>query len=158
MTINREDSSTISLRDSISRAFPATPYTGQITVNDDNLDDPELDEEKEIHDVLYGKKWTDVPVDFLLRELDAYNILTEEAFGAFIAAWLNYSLVDPEGENVVREFLLSSFQTMRQFRTLSSEQRAVVRSLLSEFQRRDPSAYIKNLAADAIALIDRGRY
>ena len=68
------------------------------------------------------------------------------------------SFEDMDGENEVRESLVYSFQTMRQFRTLDTDQRRVVRSLLSEVEERDPSKFVRDHAAEAIALIDRGRY
>lgn len=43
-----EDERITELRESIRRAFPAETYVGRITRYYDNLDDPELDEEKDL--------------------------------------------------------------------------------------------------------------
>jgi hypothetical protein len=146
------------LRDSIRSAFPSEPYTGKVTVSDDALTDPDMAAEKELHDALQGRRWTDVPTHLSRRAWDTFVLLTDEAYPAFLAAWLLYSLEDMDGENEVRESLVYSFQTMRQFRALDADQRLVVRSLLSEVKERDPSKFVRDHAAEAIALIDRGRY
>jgi hypothetical protein len=146
------------LRESIHRAFPAEIYTGKVTINDGDLTRGEMDEEQELHDALKRRRWTEVPAELLRRQPDGYLLLTSEAYVAFLPAWLMYSLEDMDAENQVREFLGYSFQTMRQFRVLNADQRLVVRSLLSEFKERDPSGFIRDHAAEAVALIDRGRY
>jgi hypothetical protein len=46
------------LRESIRRSFSDEPYTGQVTPYDDKLDDPELDEDKDLYDALNGRRWT----------------------------------------------------------------------------------------------------
>ena len=146
------------LRDSIRSAFPSEPYTGKVTVSDDALTDPDMAAEKELHDALQGRRWTDVPTHLSRRAWDTFVLLTDEAYPAFLAAWLMYSLEDMDGENEVRESLVYSFQTMRQFRVLDADQRVVVRSVLSEVKERAPSKSVRDHAAEAVALIDRGRY
>jgi hypothetical protein len=158
MAVGDGDERVALLRESIRRAFPAEPYSGKITISDDYLADPEMRAEKELHDALQGRRWTDVPSHLFRRAEDTYGILTEEAYPAFLAAWLMYSLEDMDEGNEVREFLVYSFQTMRQFRVLNADQRLVVRSLLSEFKERDPLEFIRDHATEAIRLIDRGRY
>jgi hypothetical protein len=154
------------LRQSIERAFPAKPYIGKIMPFDEKLDDPEMDEEKELYDALKGRKWTEVPKEILHNQPDAYVLLTDEAFTAFIAAWLMCSLEDMEGENEVRNFLVYAFSpkhdklpdttefVRHQIRALNQEQRHTLRSILLEVAEREPSSFVKRLASEAVALID----
>ena len=93
------------LRESVRRAFPAETYAGRITRYDDNLDDPELDEEEYLPEGLKERRWTDVPQQLLENRPDGYLRLTDEAFAAYIAAWLIRSLENIEGENEVRDFV-----------------------------------------------------
>lgn len=82
----------------------------------------------------------------------------------FLAAWLVCSLEDIDGENEVRERLVYAFSPggvisteeliVGRLRTLNTEQRVVVRSLLTEFAQRERSAFIRKHAVDAVKLID----
>ncbi|HSE50453.1 MAG TPA: hypothetical protein VLA96_14700 [Terriglobales bacterium] len=155
----------IALRDSIRRSFPAEAYTGRITRYDD-ADNPEMDDEKELYKALSGRKWTEVPKELLRSQPDGYELLTEEAFAAFLAAWLMDSLENIDGENEVRNFLVYAFSPreglipdmtgfkIQRLRCLSPEQRQTLRLLLSEFVERERSSYQKKLASAAVALID----
>lgn len=161
------------LRMAIQRAFPAVPYTGSITRHDGAWL-PELTEENAIHDddeflceALKGRKWTDVPKDFLYAMPGDFVLLTEQALVAFLAAWLMSSLENIEGDNLVRECLVYAFSPTgvtptadfirTHLRALSPEQQAVVRSLLEEFSRAEHSDYIRKQATDAVEFIDNFR-
>jgi hypothetical protein len=125
------------LRDSIRRSFPAEPYQGKVTLHDGELDDPELDEDEDLYHALNGRKWTEVEPQLLRDHPDGYELLTDEAFGAFLAAWLMPSLKDMDSENEVRNFVVYSFSdTMRKFRVRRPEQQLTVRSILLEFSER----------------------
>jgi hypothetical protein len=150
----------------IRRAFPAEAYDKLITPFDDKVDDPELDEEKELYEALKGKKWTDVPRQLLDNQPDGYVVLTDEAFVAFVAAWLMQSLENIDGENRVRDFVVYAFGPKRdlvpdttgfilhRLLALNLEQRHVLRALLTEFAERDPSEFQRRLALEALSLLD----
>lgn len=160
-----EDDRTRALRESIRRSFPVEPYKGKVTEHDgefpDHFDDDTaiLDEEKELYDALRGKAWTAVPTEIFQHQPSGYGLLTDEAFRAFLPAWLMRSLDHIGEKNEVRDFAVYSFShTMRQFRVLNPEQQLTVRSLLVEFAERGTSRFVANLAKEAVALIDRRRY
>ena len=158
------------LRDSIVRVFPAIPYEGQVT-HHDGAWLPELTEENAIHDddmflyeALLGRKWSDVPRDFIYAMAGDWVLLTDEALVAFLAAWLVRSLENIDGENDVREMLVYAFSPIgtmptrdfivKRLRALNLDQRALVRALLVEFGQRERSEYIRSHAASAVELID----
>ncbi len=164
--IRGQDGRTAELRESIRRAFPSETYLGEITLYDDKLDDPELDDEKYLYEALKGRRWTDIPQQLVDSRPDGYVRFTGEAFAAFLAAWLIRSLENIDGENEVRDFVVYAFSpkhdmvpdttdfVLHQLRALSPEQRDTLRSLLLEFAERDPSAFQRKLASEAVALID----
>jgi hypothetical protein len=153
------DGRIVALRESILGSFPAEPYTGKVTPNDADLGDPELDEDLDLYETLKGRKWTEVATKLLRDQPSGYGLLTDEAFVAFLPAWLMSSLERMDAENEVRNFLVYAFSnTMRQFRVLNPEQRLTVRSVLAEFAERGTSPFVRTLAVQALALIDRGRY
>jgi hypothetical protein len=164
--MNKWNARTSELREAIQQTFPAERYDGVITNDDKKLDDPELDDEKELYEALKGKKWTDVPQQLLDTQPDGYVLLTDEAFAAFIAAWLMRSLESLDGENEVRDFVVYAFSprddmvpdttglVLHRMRILSSQQRRVLHSLLTEFAERDPSEFQKRLALEAVALLE----
>jgi hypothetical protein len=159
-----EDDRIRALRESIRRSFPAEPYKGKITDHDgefpDHFDEETaiLDDEKELYDAFRGKAWTEVPIEIFQHQPSGYDLLADEAYAVFIAAWLMRSLENMDAENEVRDFVVYSFQTMRKFRVLNPEQQLTVRSLLVEFAQRGTSKFAANLAKEAVALIDRHRY
>ena len=161
------------LRDAIRRSFPVVLYVGKIT-NCDGAWLPELTEENAIHDddkfvyeALKGRTWPDIPKQFLRNEPDGFVLLTDEAFVAYLAAWLMCALDDMDGENNVREFLIYAMSPshdqqrditpvkIRRLKLLNSEQRATIRSLLTEFAERERSSFIRRFATNAVELIDR---
>ena len=162
----QENNRTAELRELIQRTFPAETYSGRITSYDDRLDDPGLDEEKDLYEALKGRRWTEIRQQILDSKPDGYVRLTNEAFAAFIAAWLTRSLDDINGENEVRDFVVYTFSpkhdmvpdttasTVRQLRAMSPEQRSTLRSLLTEFAKRASSAFQRRLASEAVALIN----
>jgi hypothetical protein len=158
------------LRDSIVRVFPSIPYTGQVTPHDGAWL-PELTEENAIHDddmllyeALHGRKWSDVPRDFIYAMAGDFVLLTDEALVAFLAAWLVRSLENIDGKNWVREMFVYSFSPIgtmptrdlivKHLRALNLDQRALVRALLVEFGQRERSEFIRRHAASAVELID----
>ena len=157
---------TVQLRKLIRSAFPAHIYDGVITNYDDKLEDPELDEEKELYERLKGKTWIDLPQQFLDSQPDGYVLLVDKAFVAFIAAWLTRSLDNIDGENKVRDFVIYAFGPKhdlvpdmtgfirQRLITLDSQQRNVLHALLTESAETAPSAFQRKLASEAVGLID----
>jgi hypothetical protein len=152
-----QDVRTAELREMIQRAFPAETYDGVITGYDDKLDDPELDEEKELYENLKGKEWTDVPQQLIRNKPDGCVRLTNESFPAFIAAWLMHSLENMNGENGIpkHDMVPDTTEFIRQrLIALKQEQRYVLHALLTEFAKKDPSAFQRGLALEAVALLE----
>jgi hypothetical protein len=158
------DEKTVALRESIQRSFCAEPYAGRITRFDgkydpDNEETAVLDDDQALYEALNGRRWTEVPIQLLHNYPDGYVLLTDEAFLAFLPAWLMHSLERIDEENEVRNFVVYSFSsTMRQFRVLNPEQQHTVRSILVEFTERGTGQSVRKLATEAVALIDRCRY
>ena len=164
MANDRNDQLT-NLREMIRHAFPAVPYDGRITEYDDQLDDPSLDDEKALYQFLKGKQWTSISPDFVHTQPDGYVLLSDGAFGPFLAAWLMESLENPKS-NMVSEFLVYSFSPktdmapdttgyiLGKVQTLTSEQRRVLRAVLAELADRDLSEFQRKLALEAIALLE----
>lgn len=156
----------LELRQQIQSAFPSYIYEGVVTKYDDKLADPGLDEEKELYETLKGKMWTEVPSQFLDSQPDGYVLLVDDAFAAFIAAWLRRSLDNINGENKVRDFVVYAFGPKRdlvpdttgliqqRLIALNGQQRGVLRALLAEFADKGPSAFQRKLASEAAGLID----
>ena len=163
--LQEPDGRTAALREAIRRSFPAERYTGKVTPHDGEWL-PELTEENAIlddhmflYEALNGRRWTEVPTQLLRNQPDGYVLLTDEAFTAFLPAWLMHSLEGMDAKNEVRDFLVYTFSsTLSQFRVLNPEQQLTVRSLLAEFAERESSPYVKKLAFQALALIDRFGY
>ena len=165
--IKESNGQIVSLRESIRQAFPIVAYSGKITNRDLELDDPSLDEEKDLHDALKGKRWSDIPRELLLSLPDGYVLLSDAAFVSFLPAWLLYALENIDGENEVRNFVVYAFspkhdmvpdttnQILDRLRLLNPEQRSTVRSLLEEFTKRGTSPFVKTLALKAVTLIDQ---
>lgn len=92
-----------------------------------------------------------------------YVLLTSEALVAFIAAWLMRSLEHLTGENDVRDHFIFTFSSDREeskeltkdlLRAFNREQLAVLRLLLVEFSRSDPSRFVREHAHKAVKFID----
>ena len=158
-TVQESDERIIAQRASIRRAFPVEKYCEKITPVDNKLEDPDLDEEKDLYHALKERTWAEVPTHLITQLPDGYLLLTDEAFAAVLPAWLMHSLERIDEENQVREFVVYWFsRTMRQFRALNPEQQHTVRSILVEFKEHGTNEYERKAAADAVALIDRRRY
>jgi hypothetical protein len=162
-----QDKRVADLIDSIRRSFPAMRYTGDVTQYDAKLDDsdfydiksdsdvPDFWDEKELRDAFKGRCWTDVSPELLYRHPDGYVLLTDQAFVAFLPAWLMCSLEGMDEENEVRNFLAYAFgNTLRQFQVLNPEQRVTVRSILAEFIERGTGSFVSNLLTQTVVFID----
>jgi hypothetical protein len=153
------------LRKSICESFPSEPFTGKVTPVDGEWT-PELDDEETLYTELLGRRWTDVPIELIRKYPSGLGLLTDQAFCAFLPAWLTVSLDDLDGENEVREFAVYMFgpertgdsmslgRTRRWLRMLNGDQRRTLRSILLEFSVSEPSGFIRAAAAEGLALND----
>jgi hypothetical protein len=150
------------VREQIRREFPDTVFLGKITPVDGRSDD-EFDEERDLFEVLSGRKWSDIPRSFLERNPDGFVLLVDNAFVAFLPAWLSFSLTNDE----VRELLVYAFSphvhgsdewkkcTDRRLRSLAAAQRAVLLEVLKLHLETEPSRSIKEHAQKAVDYVSR---
>lgn len=149
----------------IGRAFPSVNYAGPVTTHDHELDDPDLDDCQFLYDELRGKEWTSIPSRVLDAAPDGYVFLTNEAFVAYLAAWLMRALDDGEGGEIVRDYVVYTFSpnhnapalidfVVSKIRCLNSKQLVALRELLEAVAESDPSPFQRKLAHEAVVLID----
>lgn len=160
--MNPSDERILVLREMVRRAFPADPYFGNVTNYDKDLQqeltekNEALDEDQDLYRMLRGRGWTEIPKYFLYSHPDGYVLLSEDAFSAFLPAWLLRALDNVEAEDEVRNFLVYAFSnTAQQLRHLNQEQRRTVRALLAEFAGRGTEAPVRKLIPQAIEYLDR---
>jgi hypothetical protein len=100
------------LRGSFRRVFPAEPFTGKVARDGDgpNLSKGNalVDDDQALYQAPNGRRWTEVPPQLLYNQPDGLPLLTNDAIVAFLPTWLVGWLEDIEGENEVRNFVLSS--------------------------------------------------
>lgn len=151
-----QDSLAKDVVDKIRDAFPDITYSGSITPAD-GLQNEELDEERALYSELKGKKWSQVSTSFIEANPDAVVLLTDQAFFAFLPAWLNCAITHEK----VREMTAYMFEPRRQkerppklmdnrIRQLSSPQRKAIEALLAYCVHVEPSPYIKKSAQNAL--------
>lgn len=99
-----------SLRARIDAAFPDLYYSGAVTPVDARLNQQieELDEERALFNALKNKKWSDIPESIVLEHPNGHSLLTEDAFAAFIPAWLCVALANGEVRELMIYFLSAS--------------------------------------------------
>ncbi len=153
--MNAFDQQLGALRDSIRTAFPAGIFEGQVTPFDGAFIEPN-DEEELLFKALKGRKWTDLEPELLTSLVDGYVFLTDEAYRAFLPAWLTFALGNLDGENEVRSFILYSFgRTAQRLRALRREQRAVVRTVVAYFGEREQNDFLKEHATQALEYMEK---
>jgi hypothetical protein len=171
----RENLKIVELAESVRRSFPAVRYLGKVTSHDGEWlpalteENAILEDDRALYEGLSGRTWTEIPPRLINDVPDGLPLLTDEAFVAFVPAWLARSLENIDGENEVRNFIVFTFSPrpdmvpdMTQFitnriRILSPQQRLTVRSLLAEFANSERSGSIRADAARAVKLIDTVR-
>jgi len=94
------------VKDEIDAAFPDVNFTGQITSVDGRLDE-ELDEEQGLYEFLKQRRWSEVDQAFIEGNPDGIELLTDDAFAAFLPAWLSRALVS----DFVRPSVVLTFST-----------------------------------------------
>ncbi len=153
----------IALQNLIKNAFPPQRYEGEITPVDGESA-PELDEEQTLYDALKGKDWTQVPDEVIGSNPDGVVLLSDEAFCAFLPAWLIRSLDLINGENEVRELIIytlggsggepPSGRIQRRLQALSSDQREAVRQVVVLFSIVERDPFIRAQAEKALNVLD----
>lgn len=148
----------VPLQDQIQSAFPDFSFSGSITSVDGAADEV-LDEEQAIYSELRGRKWSDIPVSFIQDFPDGFLLLTDEAYVAFLAAWLSYALKNAE----VREMVVYSFSPDahkrpdwrgRHIKLLNSLQRNVLQAFLAHCAETESSKHVKQHAQTALQYIE----
>jgi Family of unknown function (DUF6714) len=91
------------LRREIHEAFPAAAFGGAVTLADGETND-DFSDERALYDAFHGKRWTEIPVSFVVSFAYALPLLTKDAFVSFLPAWLDTALSNSE----VRDALLHS--------------------------------------------------
>lgn len=148
-------------------------YDGNVTPHDDKLisklaeDQAILEDDQDVFKALKGHKWTEIPNEILESQPDGYVLLADEAFAAFVPAWLLRALDNIDGESEVRNFFVYAFSpkhdmvpntteiVLHRLRLLNVEQRSVVLSLLTEFTKRGTTRFVRDLATKAVNLFDK---
>lgn len=153
----------LTLKRTIEQVFPAEAYAGAITPVDGQLE-PELDEELALFRALSGKSWTQVPPSVIDENPGGHILLTEQAFVAFLPAWLVRSLDDVEGDNETRDRLIYSLGPSRpesgndhmrlRLKALSIDQRAALRSAIELFSTAEKNDFTRAQAGLALRFID----
>jgi hypothetical protein len=123
------------LRDTIKMAFPDVTFAEPIT-GVDGLPNEELDEEQALYGALRGKKWSQVPLSVVAANPDGVVLLTDEAFAAFLPAWLNYATTHTKIQElmvyVFSPVVQKSMEMMdRRIGLLSAPQKEALRAFLS---------------------------
>ncbi|HET9281618.1 MAG TPA: hypothetical protein VFR24_06615 [Candidatus Angelobacter sp.] len=162
------------LQNAILRAFPDVVFEGQITPHDGEWPNEPTEEdfcegqviygdEMLLYEGLKGQKWSDIPREFIQGMATDYVLLTSEALVAFIAAWLMRSLENLTGNNDVRDHFIFTFSSDREeskkltidlLHAFNPEQLAVLRLLLVEFSKSEPSSFVREHAQNAVRFID----
>lgn len=139
----------------IRTAFPDSEFFGSITPADGSLNE-ELDEEQALYGALRGKRWTEIPASFVGCYPDGVVLLTDEAFAAFLPAWLTCALQN----KTVRELMVYTFsprepseRTNRRIRSLTSPQREALQAFLAHCVEVESSGFVKERARRALARV-----
>jgi hypothetical protein len=142
------------LRDNIIAAFPQSVFSGAITGVDGRTDE-ELDEEQALYNALHGRKWSDIEGSFVSSYPDGISLLTDQAFAAFLPAWLVAALDnDNVRELLVYFFSPSTHQTSerreRRIQQLTLPQKKVLQAFLGYCFEVEASEFVKEHARSAV--------
>src|SRR6476469_5542885 len=119
------DKNLIDLQNAILHAFPDVVFEGKITPHDGEWPNEPTEEdaiydgqviygdEMLLHEGLKGRKWSDIPREFIEGMALDFVLLTSEALVAYIAAWMMRSLENPSAENDVRTHFINMFSQDR---------------------------------------------
>ena len=145
----------IGLRSRIRAAFPDSTFNGPIT-GVDGLMNEELDEQRALYAALRDKKWSEVPTAVIDNNPDGVVLLTDEAFAAFLPAWLDRALTHEK----VRELMVYVFspdvhksteRTGHRIEHLSPPQKEALLAFLTYCVEVESSKFVKERARSAVA-------
>jgi hypothetical protein len=157
------------MRKMLYSSFPPAVYLGEITSLDNDPFPQEIfegnniyDEEEELYDNLKGKQWTDISDDVIARNEQGYLFLTDEAYAAFLPAWLLRSLDNLGDENRIREYLIYSFGPKAGgysypwgIANLNKQQRRTLRLFLENFLVYEASSFIREGSENLLQEFDK---
>lgn len=139
----------------IKVAFPDLAFSGPIT-GVDGQPNEELDEQQALYGALRGRKWSEIPVSVIESNPDGVVLLTDEAFVAFLPAWLHCALTHEK----VRELMVYAFSPAvhkstegmdRRIRRLTSPQKEALLAFLTYCAEVESSKFVKERARSAVA-------
>jgi hypothetical protein len=87
-------------RGKVTRAFPPQPFYGLVSSHN------ECDEGIALRQELPGKRWDEVPADFIDFNSGSLPLLEPDALRAFLPAWLLRSMETLGDESVLSEFAM----------------------------------------------------
>lgn len=79
----------------------------------------------EISQALADRAWTEIPRDFLLRNPDVLPLLSEDAYVAYLPAWLREGLLSPD-EGVAASLIVNLHSTPPVARFTSEQARVIL--------------------------------
>lgn len=148
------------MREKIRLAFPDVVFSGQITPADGESGE-EFDEEQALYGALHGKKWSEIPSSFIKSYSYSIPLLTEEAFGIFLPAWLSGALDDQEVRRAVvyafsphRRDEDASFMN-RRVQPLSGPQKEAIRAFLAHSLDVETSKFVQDHARRALEYVTK---
>jgi hypothetical protein len=157
------------LREMIFRSFPPFTYSETIVAGGDYgplSDDPSqvITADESLFYTLKGKRWTEIPLQFLDHHQGDFVLLTAQAFAAFIPAWLvfcidndfcgaefivyTFASRDPQSSSQIRQLSIEMFQA------LNPQQRRTLLIFLQAIAMYDPSPHIRDYAEAAAHTVD----
>lgn len=146
------------IRNSILEAFPEGPFVGRVTPADE-ISGEHFEEERDLYREFYGKTWTEIPSSIIHSYAYSLPLLTEEAFVAFLPAWLRAALTDSD----VRESLVHAFSKDSQkddcsflngrMERLNTLQRKVILDFFTHAQASESSKGLQNEIQLALAYL-----
>ena len=105
------------LEASLHAAFPERPVSGVIAPHD-------CDECNALRKQLEGSTWSSLPSAFISANEGALPLLSQEAYVAFLPAWLRQAVQEPDGE--VASMLLVNLAHEPQTTGFTAEQASVI--------------------------------
>jgi hypothetical protein len=146
------------VRSQIRSAFPDVIHSGPITPADGKTGEDYADHGV-LYGVLHGRAWSEVPVSFIRENDDGLALLTEEAFVAYLPAWLIEGLVASQvGDALIYTFCPDPGNDHRfmdrRIQLMSSVQKEALSAFLSHYAQASASKYIKDRAKQAVVYVN----
>jgi len=166
------------LREMVYSSFPPVVYNGAVIHDGEDKEaspwPEELDDDEDLFQKLKGRQWTNiVSVEFFQRHPDGYVLLSDQAFAAFLPAWLLFSLEDEGGGGEPREYLTYMFRDpqkdgdspnlrvqldarqIRRVLKLNALQRETLRAIIKDSAEHHPSNFVRDSAATTLARLEK---